>query len=396
MDAVGLDPGDGFLLLLEEGVGDEVCHLEEIVSVGASEGGASDDVLDGYVSGPLAFRPQLVLTGHGVEYPEPAVGPGDHLLLALVEDEEGVSSRRLDRAVDAVEQPVEADLLVGLHDGLADADVDDLDAADADGGVLDAAQPVPEDLGPLPGREPFVGSAVAGEQAPSRQQIAGVKLSVRRDGVALLKLPSPLVDVAEQVVPPLGVHAQGGSDVAAGTLGLVDVVQAHGDSTSVWRSFLNCSARGRRSSIRRSVQARPVPAAHRSPAGPGGRQAAAPRPRPGPSPRPQPSGSGWPPARRGRRPGRWAARRGRRWGGGLSSSAGRAQAAPPSSRDGRPGAPTPGRRAGSRSLGAGRQRRRDSPSAALPDGGSSGKPGMAGRAGSAPSPGSVTVLPGRI
>ena len=28
-------------------------------------------------------------------------------------------------------------------------------------------------------------------------------------------------------VPPLGVHAQGGSDVVAGTLGLVDVVQPH-------------------------------------------------------------------------------------------------------------------------------------------------------------------------
>ena len=138
-----------------------------------------------------------------------------------------MSARRLDRAVDAVEEPVEADLLVRLHVGLADADVDGLDAADADGGVLHAAQPVQEDLRPLPEREPLAGASVAGQHPPSRQQIAGVKLPVRRDCVALLKLPSPLVDVAEQVVPPLGVDAQGGSDVAAGSFGLVDVVQTH-------------------------------------------------------------------------------------------------------------------------------------------------------------------------
>ena len=45
MDAQVLDPGDWFLLLLEEGMGDEVGHLEEIVSVGAAERGASDEVL---------------------------------------------------------------------------------------------------------------------------------------------------------------------------------------------------------------------------------------------------------------------------------------------------------------------------------------------------------------
>ena len=61
----------------------------------------------------------------------------------------------------------------------------------------------------LAGREPLAGASVAGEQVPPRQQVAGVKLPVGRDGVPILELPSPLVDVAEQVVPPLGVDSQG-------------------------------------------------------------------------------------------------------------------------------------------------------------------------------------------
>ena len=90
----------------------------------------------GTVPGPLSLLPPFVPAGHGVEYPEPPIGPRDHPLLALVEDEEGVSARRLDRGVDAVEQPVEADLLVRLHFLFAEADVDDLDAADANGRFL--------------------------------------------------------------------------------------------------------------------------------------------------------------------------------------------------------------------------------------------------------------------
>ena len=53
-----------------------------------------------------------------------------------------------DRRVDAVEEPVQADPLVALHVGLAEADVDDLHAAGAAGGLLDDAQPAGEDLGP--------------------------------------------------------------------------------------------------------------------------------------------------------------------------------------------------------------------------------------------------------
>ena len=56
-----------------------------------------------------------------------------------------------DGGVDAVEEPVEAGPLVAPHVGLAEADVDDLDAADGAGGVLDDAQPADEDFGPCSG-----------------------------------------------------------------------------------------------------------------------------------------------------------------------------------------------------------------------------------------------------
>ena len=124
--------------------------------------------------------------------------------------------------------PVEAQPLVALDIGLAQADVDDLHTADVPGGVLDDAQPGGEDFGtPLRG-EPAVGPSDAGQLAPSGQQVAGVKLPVDWDGVAFPQLEPPVEDALVKVVPPLGVHAQGGPDVVAGTLGLVDVVQPHG------------------------------------------------------------------------------------------------------------------------------------------------------------------------
>ena len=55
-----------------------------------------------------------------------------------------------------------------------------------------------------------------------------MELPVRRDGVAVLQLEPPIPDAGVQFIPPLGVHAQGGSDVAGGSLGLVDVVDSHG------------------------------------------------------------------------------------------------------------------------------------------------------------------------
>ena len=120
-------------------MGDEVGHLEQAVGVGASEGGASDDSLYGDVPGPLAVLPDLVLAGHWVAASERVVEAGDHLLPALVEDEEGVAVRRCDRRVDAVEQPVEADPLVPPGVRLAQADIDDLHAAHTPGGLLDDA-----------------------------------------------------------------------------------------------------------------------------------------------------------------------------------------------------------------------------------------------------------------
>ena len=77
--------------------------------------------------------PYLVPAGDGVAAPEPAVEAGYHLLAALVEDEEGMAVRRRDGGVDAVEQPIEAGPLVASDVGLAQADVDDLDAADGPG-----------------------------------------------------------------------------------------------------------------------------------------------------------------------------------------------------------------------------------------------------------------------
>ena len=50
---------------------------------------SSDDLLYGDVLGAFAVLPLLV-PGHGVAAPKPAVESGHHLVPALVEDEEGV------------------------------------------------------------------------------------------------------------------------------------------------------------------------------------------------------------------------------------------------------------------------------------------------------------------
>ena len=55
--------GGWLLPLLEEGVGDEVGHLEQVVGVGASERGASHDSLYGDVLRPLALVPRLLPAG---------------------------------------------------------------------------------------------------------------------------------------------------------------------------------------------------------------------------------------------------------------------------------------------------------------------------------------------
>ena len=90
----------------------------------------------------------------------------------------------------------------------------------------------------------MVGPVVTGQLAPSGQQVAGVQLPVGGDGVAVLQLDPPVVDAAGQVVPPLGVHAQGGADVVSGTLGFVDVVQPHGCGSPVLGSgFMSPEAR---------------------------------------------------------------------------------------------------------------------------------------------------------
>ena len=130
-------------------MGEQVGHLQQVVGVGASEGGAADDPLYRDVLRPLSVIPLLVPAGDGVEAPEPSVELGHHLLPALVEDEEGVAVGGRDGGVDAIEEAVEARPLVADHVGLMQADVDDLHAAHGAGGVLDDAQPVHKDLGPV-------------------------------------------------------------------------------------------------------------------------------------------------------------------------------------------------------------------------------------------------------
>ena len=130
------------------------------------------------VRSPSSHAPYSL--GYGVPAPEPAVEPGHHILPALVKDEEGVAVGGCDGGVDAVEEPVEAGPLVAPHVGLAEADVDDLHAADGAGGVLDDAQPCGEDFCSVPGGEPAVRAVDAGQLAPSGQQVAGVKLPVGR------------------------------------------------------------------------------------------------------------------------------------------------------------------------------------------------------------------------
>ena len=85
-----LHSGDGGLLLFQQGVGNEVRHLKQVVVLGAAEGRASDDLLYGDVASLLAVLPEVVAAGDVVSDLEPTVEPGDHLLLTLVEDEEGV------------------------------------------------------------------------------------------------------------------------------------------------------------------------------------------------------------------------------------------------------------------------------------------------------------------
>ena len=55
-----LHPGDGGLLLFQQGVGNEVRHLKQAVVLGAPEGRASDDLLYGDVAGLLAVLPEVV------------------------------------------------------------------------------------------------------------------------------------------------------------------------------------------------------------------------------------------------------------------------------------------------------------------------------------------------
>ena len=56
---------------------------------------------------------------------------------------------RCDGGVDPVEEAVQAHLLVPSTLGLVEADVDDLDAADALNRILQAAQAAEEDIGSL-------------------------------------------------------------------------------------------------------------------------------------------------------------------------------------------------------------------------------------------------------
>ena len=66
------------------------------------------------------------------------------------------------------------------------ADVDDLDASYATGSILQAAQTLQEDLGSLSDKDPLAVRSVLGQQSPSGEQVAVVKLPGQGDGVPLL------------------------------------------------------------------------------------------------------------------------------------------------------------------------------------------------------------------
>ncbi len=85
--------------------------------------------------------------------------------------------------------------------GLVEAAVDDLDAADNARGVLDAVQSCGEYLGAAPRREPTAAVTASDQLAASGQRVAGVKLQLGRDAVAVSKLDVPCVDVVCQIVP---------------------------------------------------------------------------------------------------------------------------------------------------------------------------------------------------
>ena len=119
--------------------------------------------------------------------------------------------------------------------------------------------------------EPVVAPAVLRQRPSPSQQIAAVEFPVCGDAAAAAQAEPPCVDAPEQVVPLLGVDAQGGADVVAGAFGLVEVVQKHGTRSPYGtRLFSVPERRGR--VPRRRGQARPVLATPRAPSAPVGDQ----------------------------------------------------------------------------------------------------------------------------
>ena len=172
-DAETFHPGRR-LLLLKEGVGDEVRHLEQVLGVGASEGVAPDDPPYRDVLRLLAVHPSLVCAGRRIAVSEPVAEAGHHLLPVLVEDWEGVAFGGCDGGVNAVEEPVEAGTLAALDVWLAEVDVDDLNAAYGAGSVLDDAQPSGEDFSPVHRGEPAVCTIDPAQLVPTGKHVAGV------------------------------------------------------------------------------------------------------------------------------------------------------------------------------------------------------------------------------
>ena len=140
--------------------------------------------------------------------------------------------------------PIEAGPLVASDVGLAQADVDDLDAADDPGGVLDDAQAAGEDFDPLLRGKPAVGVPVVGQLAQSGQQVAGVQLPVGRDGVAVSQLEPPVEDALVEGVPALGRPRPGRSGRSSGD------PRTRRCSTASWcavsRLGLDCGGLGQR------------------------------------------------------------------------------------------------------------------------------------------------------
>ena len=227
-------PGAG-LLLEQKGAGDEAGELQKQVLGRVAEGGAADDAGEGDVAGRGAVLPGLEAAGDGVVDAQPPVQSRDLRFLLLIEDEEGVAAVGPDGGVDAGDEAAKRRLLHGALRVCVSgkAHIDDLDPSTVRPIVLNESQAHFAGSPPTSSRgtcTPCVSLTAEAWRLPWASSIRrALQLrTVGGDAVAVAQPEPPVADLAEEVVPALRVHAEGGTDVAAASLGRGDVVEPHG------------------------------------------------------------------------------------------------------------------------------------------------------------------------